>query len=100
VKERDGPLVLSQLLDLPSCCCINYMNIIIVILYVCTMQSDLANMDNDVINKGRLLANQLDISCYMTSAKTGQEIDKLFEKAVSHMKIVVLCYIYAFSTSH
>ena len=47
------------------------------------MQSDLANMDNDDVNKGRLLANQFDISCYMTSAKTGQEIDTLFEKAVS-----------------
>jgi len=70
------------------------------------MQFDLANMDNDVINKGRLLANQFDISFYMTSAKTGQEIDKLFEKAVSHMKMhrivisVVLCYIYAYNTSH
>ncbi|XP_065903690.1 uncharacterized protein [Dysidea avara] len=45
-------------------------------------KSDLANMDNDDVNKGRLLANQFDISCYMTSAKTGQEIDTLFEKAI------------------
>ena len=42
-------------------------------------------MDNDNVNQGRLLANKYEISCYLTSAKHGQEIDKLFGKAVSQM---------------